>query len=364
MNYLYAFCGLITLIISYMYYNIHTLYSTEEPPGNMDFEPCEKIYNDRLMEDFAKVDDNNLIMCGADFKDFYTYYSIYEPGYEFQKGDLVLFNIAEKIFKKLELKNFPQDVNFFPHGLKFYKDYIYVINHAFNTKDGERFEIFKIIYSTEKNNKKNILYLNYIKSIKLPNEFMGATNGLAVVNENDIFFTTSFAQNPPAVDEINFFNKFKFFLIHKLNYYLNLKMTYLYHYKNGKITKIMKSNSVCDNGVAYDEKTGYIFLAQTFEKIIRVFKYENLEEVNYVKDIYLGYRIDNLIFDDKTRILNAAITGNNFYGGLEEIYPDKNFSLNIPFYQKINTTSASTIKINKKIYIVSPHKKYVLICGK
>ena len=82
-----------------MYYNIHTLYPTKEPPENIDYEPCEKIYYERLMEDFAKVDDNNLIMCGADFNDFYTYYSIYEPGYEFQKGDLVLFNIIEKNLK-------------------------------------------------------------------------------------------------------------------------------------------------------------------------------------------------------------------------------------------------------------------------
>ena len=101
---------------------------------------------------------------------------------------------------------------------------------------------------------------------------------------------------------------------------------------------------------------------QTYEKNIRVFKYEKNGDVKFVKDIYLGYRIDNLIFDEKNRVLNAAITGNEGYGGLAEIYPDKNYSISYPFYDVINVTSASAIQINKKVYIVSPHVKYLLEC--
>jgi len=86
--------------------------------------------------------------------------------------------------------------------------------------------------------------------------------------------------------------------------------------------------------------------------------------VIYERDIYLGYQIDNLIFDKKSRILNAAISGNDFYGGLAEIHPDNNFNINYPFYDIINMTSASAIQIDKKVYIVSPMKKYFLVCGK
>jgi hypothetical protein len=152
------------------------------------------------MEDFVKVDDTTLIACGADFLDFYGYYSIYNPGYKFKKGNLVLFDIKTKKFKNLELKNFPESLNFFPHGMELYiknnKKYIYVINHALNSKDGERFEIFEIIY-----NEGIISYLNHIRSIKLSKEFMGSTNALAVIDENDIFFSISFPQPPLAVDE-------------------------------------------------------------------------------------------------------------------------------------------------------------------
>ena len=147
-----------------------------------------------------------------------------------------------------------------------------------------------------------------------------------------------------------------------IKYYLNLKKTYLFHYKNGTIKKVEDSQSFCDNGVAYDNVNKFLYLAQTYEKNIRVYKYEKNGEIKFVRDIYLGYKIDNLIFDEKYRILNAAISGANNYGGLAEIYPDKNFEIKIPFYDIINITSASAMQINKKIYIVSPLAKYLLFC--
>ena len=317
------------LILLISYYN---LYFSLPPLENLPI--CEKIYYTRLMEDFAKIDDNTLITGGAYFLDFYGYFSIYDPGYKFDQSTMAIFDIKNKKFKTLELKNYPEKVNFFPHGMKIYKDkYIYVLNHALNSIDGERIEIFELIYE---NKGKNISYLNYIKTIKLPSEFIGITNGLAVVNEDDIFFTTSYTIPALCTDKANFFNRNLFLLVKWTNYNFNLKMTYLYRYKNGVITKVQESNSWCDNGVASDPINDLIFF-------------------------YLGYRIeDNLIFDEKNRILNAAVSGNEGYGGLAEIYPDKNYSISYPFYDKI--TSASAIQINKKVYIVSPHVKYLFSC--
>ena len=317
------------LILLISYYN---LYFSLPPLENLPI--CEKIYYTRLMEDFAKIDDNTLITGGANFLDFYGYFSIYDPGYKFDQGTMAIFDIKNKKFKTLELNNYPEKVNFFPHGMKIYKDkYIYVLNHALNSIDGERIEIFELIYE---NKGKNISHLNYIKSIKLPSEFIGITNGLAVVNKDDIFFTTSYTIPALCTDKANFFNRNLFLLVKWTNYNFNLKMTYLYRYKNGVITKVQESNSWCDNGVASDPINDLIFF-------------------------YLGYRIeDNLIFDEKNRILNAAVSGNEGYGGLAEIYPDKNYSISYPFYDKI--TSASAIQINKKVYIVSPHVKYLFSC--
>ena len=95
---------------------------------------------------------------------------------------------------------------------------------------------------------------------------------------------------------------------------------------------------------------------------MHVFKYKDNGDIKFIKDIYFGYKMDNVIFDVKTRILSVGIMGLGGYGGLAEIYPDKNFEVKIPFYDVINTTSATAIGINKKIYLVSPWVNYLLFC--
>ena len=265
------------------------------PPENIPKLSCQKIFNSLPMEDFVKIDDNTIIASGANFKDLYFDFSIYNPGYQLEQGGLFLLDLKEKKFKNLELKNFPKNLNFFPHGMELYKDkYIYLINHGLNSIDGERFEIFEII--KEKN---DVKYLNYIRSIKLPEEFHTATNGLAVAEEDDIFFTKFFPVHPPAIDKANFFNKIYFYSSTIANFIFNLKLSYLYHYKNGIITKVKDSQSTFNNGVAYDQFNRFIFLVQTIDNNIRVFKYEENGNIKFIRDIYLGYKIDNVIFDEK-----------------------------------------------------------------
>ena len=124
-------------------------------------------------------------------------------GYQLKQGTLVLFDIKTKQLKNLEIKNFPKNLNFFPHGMKLYKNiYIYIINHGLNSIDGERIEIIELI--KERN---EIIYLKYIKSIKLPKQFISSTNNLSVVAEDDIFFTTSLPMYLPAIDKANFITK-------------------------------------------------------------------------------------------------------------------------------------------------------------
>ena len=328
------------------------------PPENIPKLSCQKIFNSLPMEDFVKIDDNTIIASGANFKDLYFDFSIYNPGYQLEQGGLFLLDLKEKKFKNLELKNFPKNLNFFPHGMELYKDkYIYLINHGLNSIDGERFEIFEII--KEKN---DVKYLNYIKSIKLPEEFISSTNGLAVAGEDDIFFTKSFPINPPSIDNYNFFTKRIPFWFFVFNCILNLKMSHLYHYKNGEIKKVGNSQSSFNNGVTYDPFNKLIFLAQSTDSNVRVFKYKDNGEIKFIRDIYLGYKMDNVIFDVKTRILSVGIMGLGGYGGLAEIYPDKNFEVKIPFYDIIELNLSSAMKINDKILIALPWAKYLLFC--
>ena len=152
--------SLTIILISYGYYNKSKLTYTEPPPKNLPKFSCQKIPYSRLMEDFVKVDENNLIACGASFSDLYQKYSIYNPGYQLEQGHLVLFDLKTNQPKNLEIKNFPENTNFFPHGMELYKNkYIYVLNHGLNSKSRERIEIF------EKKKKKNIIKYYYRRII-------------------------------------------------------------------------------------------------------------------------------------------------------------------------------------------------------
>ena len=91
--------SILILLISYIYYNKYNLYFTLPPLENLPKLACEKIYYIRLMEDFAKIDDNTLITGGANFQDFYGYFSIYDPGYKFDQGTMAIFDIKNKKFK-------------------------------------------------------------------------------------------------------------------------------------------------------------------------------------------------------------------------------------------------------------------------
>ena len=80
-------------------------------------------------------------------------------------------------------------------------------------------------------------------------------------------------------------------------------MSHLYHYKNGEIKKVGNSQSSFNNGVTYDPFNKLIFLAQSTDSNVRVFKYKDNGDIKFIRDIYLGYKMDNVIFDVKTRIL-------------------------------------------------------------
>ena len=95
-----------------------------------------------------------------------------------------------------------------------------------------------------------------------------------------------------------------------------------------------------------------------------MFKYEvdGDGEISFIRDIYVGYKMDNLIFDEKSRILSVVIIGLGGYGGLAEIYTDKNFDIKILFYTTVDDNISSAIKINNKICIVTPMSNYLLFC--
>ena len=92
--------SLLIILISYICYNIKNLLYNYPPSENLKKFFCQKKAYTSPLEDFVKMDDNTLIASGANYKDLYFDFSIYNPGYQLKQGTLVLFDIKTKQFKK------------------------------------------------------------------------------------------------------------------------------------------------------------------------------------------------------------------------------------------------------------------------
>jgi hypothetical protein len=165
---------------------------------------------------------------------------------------------------------------------------------------------------------------------------------------------------------------------------LSMKLTNLYIYRNGKINKIQGTEGIFNNGLAYNKKEKILFMAQTLEKNIKVYKIgKKFTDIGLIKDIKSDYCIDNLDYDEKNNLLYAGILGKmhnnnimakNFftkgnlgnedvYGGLQVIDPDNDFKI-INIYllkNRLKAISSGSI-INNKLIFSSVFDKGMLIC--
>ena len=84
-----------------------------------------------------------------------------------------------------------------------------------------------------------------------------------------------------------------------------------YDMKTNTLQKIDNSYGIANNGITYDRENTLLYLAQTFDKNIKMFKLNEKGEVEkFVKNIPSEYGLDNLFFDNKTKLLYAALLGN------------------------------------------------------
>jgi hypothetical protein len=165
-----------------------------------------------------------------------------------------------------------------------------------------------------------------------------------------------------------------------------MKLTNLYIYSNNKINKINGGEGIVNNGLAYNKKDKILFMAQTFEKNIKVFKLgERKFDINFIKDIKSNYCIDNLDYDEKNNLLYAGIIGKMYsgnkmaknyfmngnlgnedvYGGLEVIDPNNNYEIKDVYLLKNKLKGISTGSIiNNKVIFSSVFDKGILICEK
>ena len=293
----------IIIFISYLLYNEFTVYEYFKKLEKINSSPNQKckIYKSNYpIETFIQITDELIIGGSSVYNTRFLNFKYLDHDYE--KGELILLNRTSEKLTGLKIENFPKNVPLSPDGLDYYNGKLYVINHAF--LEGERIEVIKVSLNPFK--------LTYEKVFKFDENYFGKFNSISVVNDN-FFYVTEWPAIPlPLNKNISIFRKFlyKYYDIIKRVFKLKFCVMYKYDMKKNILEKVEGSNGIANNGIAYDRENKLLFLAQTFDKNIRVFQLnEKGESVKVVKNIYTGYALDNLYFDNKKKLLFAAILG-------------------------------------------------------
>lgn len=367
--------SIILLLISYLTYNYLSLieYFKENTEVNkMGYKSCKRIPFRLPVEDFVRVQD---VLIGSGLELYHHIGQIVEGKKKIENGVLVLFNMTTEKIEEIKIKGYPKN-GFHPHGLDNYKDeYIFIINHSMEEKTGESIDIVKI--------NKNPFSLEYEKSIRLPDSFLATLNGIAAVGKENFYFTTWYPFSFPFPNKQSFFQKYlsgyAIFLIR----FFQIKLTYVYHYNRGVITKVKNSSGILNNGLTYNEKDKLLYSTDTWKNTINVFKVDeknNTEEL--IKVIKSNFSIDNLFYDKDTGKIGAGIVGsiNKFielqnylqktgtmegfecYDGFQEIDTRNNDTIVVQYLGKSFKAASSGIFYKNKYIISSCIDRGLFIC--
>ena len=372
----FIFFSIIVLFISYMIYNELTVFEHFKTVNKINSsinQKCKHYQSDNAIETFIPINDEIFIGGSTNYKA--RYYNFKYLDHIYEKGSIVIFNkTSEKIYNA-EIENFPKNVPISPDGLDYYNGKLYVINHAY--LEGERIEVIKVTF--------NPLKLTYEKAFKFDETHFGKINSISVINDNIFYFSEWPMISLPLSKNISKFRMFIYKYGDRIKRLLKLRLTYLYKYdmKKNTLEKIDNSNGMDNNGVAYDRENKLLFMAQTLDKNIKVYQLDDKGNVvKFVKNIPTGYGLDNLYYDNKNKLLFAAIMGrvkDNFehldpskgvtrdqvYGGLLAYDLKKSDKAIYTYLQNDFMCEISEgMIIDNKIYLSSFNDPGILVCEK
>lgn len=372
----YIFFGFVILVISYMSYNELTIldyFKQNEKINSSKSQDCKIIPSENPIETFIPLTNNLFIGGSTNYKERFRNLKYLNHIYE--KGSIIVLDKnKEKIFD-IEIENFPKNMPISPDGMDYYNGKLYVINHAY--LEGERIEVFKVsLYP---------LKLIYEKTFKFGDKYFGKFNSITVIN-NDIFYVSEWLTIPlPLKKNISLIEKFLLKYYDFLKRALKLRFCAMikFNMKSNTLEKIDNSYGIANNGITYDRENKLLYLAQTFDKNIKVFKLDEKGEVDkFLRNIPTEYGLDNLFYDNKTKLLYAAILGNlkisfdyydpnknvsrdKIYGGLLVYEPNKSDKVVYTFLQNdfmIEVTHG--IIEDDNIYLSSACDNGILRCKK
>ena len=332
--------------------------------NNRDFQHINSEYP---ISHMIKLNDEFLICSGIDIPKIYIKKEYISNNIE--NGGLYLYNIKKKLFEKIKLDNYPDSLPFHPHGL-------------------EKFNL---------NIESHKISLYYKNSFSLPQQYFGIVNSIAAINHNVIYFTTEKYFSLPCYS-FNKNNYISYLYLAKYKIYewmniifqiLNIKNSYLYSYDmtKDKINLINDSEGISNRGLAYDPKNSVLYMAQAFEKDIKIFEISRNVPSNalFIKKIKTMYNMENIYYDiekekiyggiygsinelkelDKSYINNGNYDDVTTFGGFEEIDAQKGYDISdmILFKDELKGIS-SAIKVNNNIFFSSTYQNELLIYTK
>jgi hypothetical protein len=132
---------LFVISTSFAVYRILNILEINKIVENLHDSSCEIIGDIPGPEDFHIFNEKYLITISDEKLKLFEL-----KGYNVDNlpdGGIHLIDIESKRIIKLEIKDFPKNISFHPHGIYISNDELYIINHAYS-RGGERVEVFKL----------------------------------------------------------------------------------------------------------------------------------------------------------------------------------------------------------------------------
>ncbi len=220
-------------------------------------------------------------------------------------GGLYFLDLKNKDYKPIPLtKDFKKP--FAPHGISMLKtDSTYTILAVNHTKNGHTIEVFEL----------NEKRLSHIKTVHHPS--MVSPNDVVILDKNRFYFTND--------------HKYTTGIGRLLEDYGGLSVSDVMYFDGKNYTKVAKGIAYA-NGINIDKKRHLLFVASPRKFLIKVFKMNDDNSLEFIEDIDCKTGVDNIEFD---------VDGNLWVGA----HPDL---LHFDAYAngKKSTSPSEIIKIN------------------
>mmetsp|Transcript_21612 Transcript_21612/g.28755 ORF Transcript_21612/g.28755 Transcript_21612/m.28755 type:complete len:396 (-) Transcript_21612:166-1353(-) len=296
-------------------------------------EECIKIMSIGASEDHNKFNDNSIIMTQWKVTD-------YVPG-EDRPGAMYVasgflnskknqsteeFVAKDLKIKELPIVNYPENVDFHPHGSYILDRELYVINHAYD-KGGERIDVFDII-TTSSDIPKRLVFKHSITSEWMKKEFNGILNSLVVVEPNK-FYVTQYKGEPDSfVDDQMVSHETKALIEFLKARFLGTRNCHIWYceYNSDEVNcRKVASHFTSANGLTHNKDYSKIFIAD--QKDIVIFDRDaSTNDLSGRIELKAPHFIDNVKYDQTTEKVYGG-TINNLMSVLKHKFPEESDEL-------------------------------------